>query len=266
MKCFGKKCGACDWLNQHGNTADQKLVKSLRSQKRHLWLVNDKPGSGKNPTLKVFDSNHWNKGRGFGEQMAVVINTLDEDDEPFSLQGGSTATLTVEEDFFEKTKYRVVVRIDFKPRKYEYDAKLLKSKDWPCLDALLIDPGYDKILQVLQTGVSDDGDDDQGGDDDAPARKGTASRRQEAKDDDDDDGDEEETPRRSPKQEVEEDEDEDEEDEDEPKRQPVSKNGSHKKLKDDNEYDLDEDDGFGDDEEDDEDEPEPAPKKGKSRK
>lgn len=145
------RCAVCDWLKRNGATADPELLKTLRTTTRHLWCVNPDPGNTK-ATLKVFDSNHYNKKRGFGEQMAAVINTLDEDEDPFALVGGSTAVLTVGEDSFPGGKYNLVERIDLKPRKYEYPEAMLKNA--PCLDQCLVVPEYDEVAKLLETGES----------------------------------------------------------------------------------------------------------------
>lgn len=170
--CFGKKCAACDWLKKNGGTADPDLVKAMRSSRRHLWVINDKPGVTKNP-LKVFDSNHWNKGLGFGEQMADAINVLPEDVDPFALDDGYTATMTVKEQTFPGGKYNAVTRIDLHPHDYSYPEGILTAV---CLDECLVDPGYDEVMALLDIG---------GDDDDEPPAKATPSRNGDDSDSDD---------------------------------------------------------------------------------
>lgn len=152
-----KSCAVCDWLKRNGGHADRDLVAKLRATTRHLWVVNDRPGSKKN-TLKVLDANHFNKKKGFGEQMAAAINTLDEGAEPFNLKGGYYAVLTIEEETFPGGKYTLASRIDLRPRDYDYPSDILDRA--PCLDDCLIDPGYDDVLRLLDTGSTPDKDDD----------------------------------------------------------------------------------------------------------
>lgn len=209
-KVFNKPCAVCDWLKKYGSTADEELIGKLRATTRHLWVVNDEPGNVKN-SLKVYDSNHYNKKKGFGEQMAVAINTLDENADPFALVGGYTAVLTVEEDSFPGGKYFLCSRIDLRPRKVDYPASVLTKA--PCLDDCLIDPGYDSVMQLLETG-GDTGSTDRNGDDDAPVK--SRSKPTPADDEDDDDDDDEPVPARKSSQAAVKDEDDDDDDEDEP--------------------------------------------------
>lgn len=148
-KIFGKPCAVCDWLVKNGSSADPDLVKRMRAVTRHLWVVNDKPGDPDNP-LKVFDSGHYNKGIGFGEQMAEAIQCLGEDEDPFALEKGYTAHMTVKEQSFPGVKYNGVTRIDFKRRAKDYPPDMIDKA--PCLDECLADPGYDYVKQLLEQG------------------------------------------------------------------------------------------------------------------
>jgi len=172
MKCFGKKCAACDFLRMQGGTADQNLVKSLRTTTRHLWVVNDKPGDSANP-LKVFDTNHYNRGLGFGEMLAEAITSVADYASFFELDGGYTLQLSVKEQTWPGGKFNAATRIDFLPRKYTYKDKMLDSA--PCLDALLVDPGYDHVAKLLNP-------DTQGGEEEERDTARTSSQ----PDDDDD--------------------------------------------------------------------------------
>ena len=149
---FGKKCACCEWLRRNAGSADEELVKQVREKKRHLWLVNDKPGDAKNP-LKVMETTHQNRGQGFIELLGDAAATLEEDASPFSLTEGYTAILTIRE-FTQPAKHFAPTRIDFRRRKYEYPTALLKKA--PCLDDMLIDPGYDEIVKLLESGGVDD--------------------------------------------------------------------------------------------------------------
>lgn len=181
--CFGKRCAVCDWLVKNGGTADQELVKDMRAKTRHLWLVNAKPGETKKPVVKVLDTGHFNRGMGFGELMVDAINSLDEGVDPFVLENGYTATLTVKEQVMPRGKYNAVTRIDLRPHSYDYPSDLLDKL--PCLDDMLVDVGYDDLRKLLDPESAQD--DDRNGDDDHDAP--VSHRKPAAKDDDDDDDD-----------------------------------------------------------------------------
>lgn len=150
---FGEKCAVCDWLTKNGNSADEKLVKSLRGSVRNLYLVNDDPSNHKNK-LKIFDQAYYGpKEGGFGQQLATVIQTLDEDADPFGLKNGYTAILTVVNTSAGTFKWDAVTRIDLRPRKEDYDKSVLVEG---ILDDCLIDPGYEKIAGLLSSGSSEE--------------------------------------------------------------------------------------------------------------
>lgn len=185
-KMRNKPCAVCDWVRKYGATVDPKTAKDLRNTStRHLWVVNDKPGDAKNK-LKIFDSNHYNKQRGFGEQMAAAINTLEENEDPFDLKTGYTAVITCVEDTFPGGKYSLASRIDLKPRKYEYPESIVKKA--PCLDDCLIFPDYDDLMAILEGGGSSRKDEDE---DERPQR--SAPTRSKARDDDDEEDQEDTT-------------------------------------------------------------------------
>lgn len=148
---FGKKCAVCDWLKKHGyKLGSPKAVDEIkRTTTRHLWVVNDKPGDPKNK-LKILDQNCYNKKKGFGEQMAALMRTLDENDNPFDPIDGSTFVITCEEDTFPGGKYSVASRIDLRPRKYSYPESIVEKA--PCLDDCLVEPNYDEIWSLLEEG------------------------------------------------------------------------------------------------------------------
>lgn len=181
--CFGKRCAVCDWLVKNGGSADPELVQGLRPKRRHLWLVNAKPGDVKNPDIKILETNHQNRGTGFAELMADAVATLDEGTEPFALENGYTAVLRVVEQTMGqgRGKYNGVTRIDLKPHSYDYPADLLD--ELPCLDDCIVDPGYDEVMALLEPGAAEDDDE--------------TSRGKAANDDNDqdDDDDQEEAPR-----------------------------------------------------------------------
>lgn len=199
QKSFGKKCAVCDWLKSHGGNADPDLVKQIRGKTRHLWLVNDKPGD-ENNKLKMLDTNHYNRGIGFGEQIADAITSVEDYGDFWTLDAGLTVSLTVKEQLMGGgKKYFAVTRIDFLPRKYEYPDNMID--DAPCLDDCLIDPGYDAVKKLLEQGSSDEEEEEE---EKLPnsrtasgAGKNTKGDRKpvEKDDDDEDDQEEEESPK-----------------------------------------------------------------------
>lgn len=167
--CFGKPCACCDWLRKHGGSGDQEFVNSLRAKRRHLWIGTDKPGQIKNTPLKLLDTNDKNKGMGFAELISDAIGTLDDSVDPFSFSDGCTAHIIVKEQTGGSFKYNGATRIDFRPRNYDYPSSLAKLI--PCLDDLVIDPGYDEVMELLEPSVrgrTKDEDDDEDQDDDTP--------------------------------------------------------------------------------------------------
>lgn len=263
---FHKKCAPCDWRKHNGN-ADPELLKSLRGKTRHLWLLNDQPGKTKNVKLKIFDSNHYNKGKGFGEQMAEAINSLPEDAEPFALEGGYTATLVVKEDTMGGgKKYFYVARIDLRPRKHDYPESLLD--DAPCLDSCIVDPGYDDIMALLDGEVPDKSNDEDDRDDE-PKGKKRPEREDTEEDDEDMDSDDEPASKAKKKSKPDPDEDEDtEEEEPAPKSKGRSGGGKSRSASDEDEdEDLDSDEPSDDSDEDEEPRRKPASKtSGKKRR
>ncbi len=200
--CFGKKCPACEWLQVNGRNADEELVRQIKNQRRHLIIVNPKPGK-KDAKLQVFDCNHFNRKLGFGEQLVEAINAqLDEDEDFTDLKSGRKVRFVVE------GKYKQIPRVDFQPRSYEYpDSILDHGID---LDECLIDIGYEKMREALDGGVGDNGSAERNG------------QEEEA----------EETPRRIKKQTAKEPEEDEEEDTDEPEEEeePIpAKKGKGKK-------------------------------------
>lgn len=143
--CFGLPCPACKLLNSRDTP--KELAAAIKIKYRMLWLVNDDPGNTK-PKWKVLDTFQFNRGMGFGELMQDAINLLSEDVEPFALEGGCTARLTVKEQSMPGTKFNAVTRIDFLKRKYDYPESLLDQA--PCLDDMIVDYGEEAMEALLQ--------------------------------------------------------------------------------------------------------------------
>lgn len=213
---FKKKCPV-EILTQNGTINDPELIKKLKGTVRHLWVVNDKPGDKKNK-LKVFDTNHYNRGMGFGEMLADALNSVPKYAKFSDLKGGLTLQLTVKEQTFPGGKYNAVTRIDFLPRDYDYPDSMLEAA--PCLDDCLVDIGYDEMIKVLTHEETDDDDrkpdtkDD--GDDDKPVS------RKPSNDDDDDPVDDDDKPAPTKRKPV---DDEGDDDDDTPKEKTAKECG-----------------------------------------
>lgn len=184
-KCFKKKCAVCDFLQRNGSTADPQLVRSLRAKIRHLWLVNDKPGDAKNP-LKVLDTNHYNKGIGFGELLVDGISSVPKYARFADLDRGLTLQITVKEQKGGGFKYHAATRIDFLPRDYEYPKSVVDKA--PCLDDCLVLPDYKELARLLNQG-GPDGEEEE----DQPSSRRRAVDEEDELDQDEDTEDDEKT-------------------------------------------------------------------------
>lgn len=167
---FKKPCKLCAWRNDRNRSKEE--ADALRSQKRHLFLVQDKPGSKKNP-LKILDAVYFNRKLGFGEQLVVAINATRGGGSFSSLTEGKTLQIMVAD-----SKYGSVSRIDFVDRNYVYPEEMLKTA--PCLDKCILQPTTAQLSAAL--GIMDEEDSDDG-------RNGSShstSRGVDVEDDDDD--------------------------------------------------------------------------------
>lgn len=184
--CFKKPCPICKWMQECRNV-DQETLKKLKPQVRHLWLVNDKPGDTKNKA-KVFDSNHFNRGIGFGEMVADAINSVAKYASFTDLVGGMSVQLTVKEQSMPGRKFNAVTRIDFLAREYDYPEDMLEKAI--CLDDCLIEMKYDDLKRVIEQGGEAPvahHDSDNGEEEPIKARRKLASEDPEDDDDSNDD-------------------------------------------------------------------------------
>lgn len=182
-KCFRHKCAVCDFMASPRAIGDQELLKSLRTSTRHLWLVNDKPGS-KKIEWKVFETNHYNKGQGFGEMIADALNTNPEYADFTDLENGMKLRLTVKKLTGPGFTWNGVVRIDFLKRDYTYPDSVLDEA--PCLDDMIVEHDFKEMKKVFDAG-SGDNEEEQNGE--APRKKKAV---EEDEDDSDEDQDEDE--------------------------------------------------------------------------
>jgi len=141
---FKKPCPICLFRNDVNTRADQDLLDALRPQKRHLFIVNDRPGDIKNK-LKVMDAVYFNRKLGFGEQLVMAINATRGGEDFASLIGGLTIQAMVVD-----ARYGSVSRIDLTPRDYDYPDEMLDKA--PCLDECLIEPNPSVLLEMLNQG------------------------------------------------------------------------------------------------------------------
>ena len=139
---WGEECVVCKHRNTANLSQEEKDV--LRPQRRHLFLVNDKPGDVKNP-LKVMDAVHFNRKLGFGEQLTTAIETLEEDCFIADLKDGKTIQIMVADK-----KYGSVSRIDLLNRTYSYPESLID--DAPPLDQCVLRPEKEDVLKALGIG------------------------------------------------------------------------------------------------------------------
>ncbi len=110
------------------------------------------------------ETNHYNKKKGFGEQLVALLDEEAVDDEKFCVadeEEGKTLKMTVEEESFPGGKYFVVSRMDLLARDYVYPDDICDKA--PCLDDCLIEPDYDDLWKMLNG--------EAGGDDDEPTAK-----------------------------------------------------------------------------------------------
>lgn len=191
--CFEKPCYCCKWINDHGRTADPEVLKSLRVSTRHLWVINDKPGDKKNK-LKVLDTGHYNRGSGFGEQIADAITARPDKYGNFADPvEGLKAQLTVKELTFPGVKYNGLTRLDFIERNYEYPESVIDKA--PCLDDCLVETPAKTFQQLLDQEPEDEDEDEDEDtveqnvdeDDDDQDEKSVKSRKKSEPEEDDDD-------------------------------------------------------------------------------
>ncbi len=193
--CFGEPCPPCKLIGKGG--LSKELYDTLKQKFRMLWLINDKPGATDPRKIKwkVLDIHHYNRGHGFGELMADAINILRrKGGDPFDLEEGFTAILTVKEQSMPGSKFNDVTRIDFTKRDYSYPEEVYDHA--PCLDAMLVDPTVEGLAKVLESGedIPDAPDSEEGkpwvaddDEDDKPVSRSRPARREEPDEDEDED-------------------------------------------------------------------------------
>jgi hypothetical protein len=226
---WNKKCGVCKWLNDHKSTLSDEMQKELKVKTRMLMLVNDKPGDLKNPP-KVFDTNYFGAQKsGFGEQLSALMAADEEAAEFWYPEAGKSLKLTTSKSSFGKGSWNPVTRIDVSDRKVQYPKDL--ADEMPNPEEFLIDPGFNEVWDLLESGgEKEEGDDDAGK---LPPKsdggKKTTTKPSSTTDDDEDEEDEDTTDDEDDSDEEEsDDEDTDEEDSDEEEDEKPAKASAKK--------------------------------------
>lgn len=253
---FKKKCPVCNMRAQlmKNGEDNEALIKDLAPKERQLFLVRPT----KEPELMLWDFSYHL----FGKLLDARIRNGDDEDGWhlfFTLEDGKTLKIGFKEKTFGGNTFQEAETIDFKDRE-PLSEKLLKKA--PCLDELLLDPGYDKMEEIfgefmeIQEGKKVKEDDDEDEDDEKPSKKKSKPA---PEDDEDEDSDDEPAPKKKAKPADDEDEDEDSDDseDDDEDEKPAKKKAKPA---------PEEDDEDSDDEDSDDDEPEEKPAKGKAPK
>lgn len=203
-KTSKKRCPICELrmkLMKKDEDDNEEEIKSLQTSHRQLFnVINRKdPDAG----VQIFDVSY----HCFGDAISSAVNAADEDEGVetfFLLEGGFTLKVNFEEESFGGNKFIKADRVDFKPRKTDYDEDMLEGV--VSLDDILVINEYDVLLKMLLA-VEDEEDEDEDDEDDKPVKKKKAPE-------DEDEEDEDDEPVKSKSRKSKEDEDEDEEDED----------------------------------------------------
>lgn len=226
-KTTGKPCPICEYRAKLANDpdTDEDTIKEMAPKERQLFNVIDLKDADKG--IQLMESSYHLFGR-------LIDEAIKEPDEEAEAEGwetfhdpenGLSLKLTVVDETFNGRTFQKVSRIDFRPRKKQYEESIID--DAYCLDDILKIKKYDELKKaLLQEG------DDEPDEDDAPAPKRRLNAKEEAEEEDEA-LDEVSTPKKKPvkKEEIEEDdedlnEDEPEDDEDESapvKKKPVKK-------------------------------------------
>jgi len=158
-KTFGKKCAACELVEQLKTDPDCSLsadeIKRLEPKIRQVFNIIDvaSPAS-RRKGVQIWDFSFHK----FGRKLDGMINDEDEDDEYHTFAdwiGGKTLKLGIEDN---KTYGKSVDRIEFKPRK-NYNPKIMVKKVL-CLDDLIKEVSYEEQKKLIQGTISEDQDEE----------------------------------------------------------------------------------------------------------
>ncbi len=144
-------CPVCDWTRDNARSQPEKLIKDLRPQLRHLWNVIDL--NTRDQKVQILDTNHFNRGSGFGEQIKKALLAVPQYENFARWDTGYSLAITVDDlTMGEGRKYQAATRIDFVPRQRPWNKSILKE----CcrLEDTLIHHDYDTLRKLfLQQGT-----------------------------------------------------------------------------------------------------------------
>lgn len=286
-KTWGQRCPICEYMDaRREEGAEKEELAELRPKERQLFNVID---LDEDPDkIKLMDSSYHL----FGNQLNKDVLEGDEEYDGFAeLEGGYTLKARFEKKSFQKNEFWECDRIDFKPRKSDYDEDIVE--DTVPLDDILVKVPYKELEKIFIMGSNEDEeedeeetppkktirrksrdeederDEDEDEEEDRKSSKKTrrVKSRDEEEDEDDDDEEEEKSRRKKPikksSKKVEEDEDEDDDEEEEEEEKPSRK---RRKSKPEPEDDDEEEEGDEDDEDDEEEEEKPRNKRSRRSK
>jgi hypothetical protein len=145
LGCWRVACPVCQRYNRPRPGDEPDDLKNWKPSTRHLWNVINL--DSKDKKVQVYDSNHWNRGMGFGEQVCTAILSVPEYQDFADLENGHTLRITVREQTWPGGKYNAVTRIDFVKRKHSYDESVLDQA--VCLDDCLVRKTPQEIKDIL---------------------------------------------------------------------------------------------------------------------
>jgi len=131
---------------------DEDIIKALSPKSQQLWMLIDlkDPDAG----VQIWDYSFFL----FGEQLHEELNNAAPDerlDDFWRPDGGMSLRIGWREEHLPGSKPFYKARsIRFLPRKKQYDWDFVDTL--PCLDRLLIEPGYDELAEVFTAGSEDD--------------------------------------------------------------------------------------------------------------
>lgn len=191
-----KRCPVCErQAKPYPDDHPEEFTKRIKGKTQHLLNVRILKKDGKSlneEKFRVWNTNHYNKGKGFFEQLLTLVSMDEKYGEFADWEEGLSLRVSFVEDSFPGGKYIKPDRLDFISRKEGYDESVLENLC--CLDDLFIEKSYDALKSVLENGVEVEEDED------APVAKSSKSSKpakkeepEEEEEDEDNDEDEEET-------------------------------------------------------------------------
>lgn len=156
---FHKRCAVCDEMNKirRAGKLTKELWKELSEKERQLFLVIDMDEEDKGPQL--FETAHY---KSFGEMLKDELEGLPPGDPRRKFYRLDSKGMIVEvkckEDTFQGRKFYKPIKINIVPREKELDVSILDEV--PCLDDLIEEMDYKKMLELFNQEPEPEGDDD----------------------------------------------------------------------------------------------------------